>query len=1033
MSILKMIFIFLLKYFPRYDTINEQINKIGGSCMFFKEYHKSLETLHFGTEKPRAYYIPYQDKSAALESKRENSSFFTLLSGDWKFKFFKSFEDLCEDIVAADLCTDGFDDITVPKCWQTYTDRDYDKPLYSNLEYPFPTDPPHVPNENPCGVYFKDVDIKKDNKQFYLNFEGVSSCFYLFVNGSFVGYSQVSHSTSEFNITEKLVDGKNRITVIVVKWCDGSYLEDQDHFRLSGIFRDVYLLARSKNHVEDIEIKTVLNEALTHCDITVCIENSSDAKYELLDRNGDVVTNGCFDGSVSISLDNPFLWNAEQPYLYTLLISCNDEMIPFKIGVKRIEIKDKKFLINGKREILRGVNRHDNDPSTGYYVSPEKMERDIFLIKKANCNTIRTSHYPNDPRFYEMCSEYGIYTVDEADLETHGMGYDTECDWDWPRWSMLSNSPDWKAAYIDRAKLLYERDKNSPCVIMWSLGNESGCGVNHRAMAGYIKERDENAVIHYENSHLEFTGTAKGVPEGEDYSDISDVESRMYAGVEYIDKYLNDPVNKKPFFMCEYVCSMSTGDVYDYFKFADNYENFSGGCIWEFADHAIGVQADDGSVHYCYGGDFGDLPNNGICCIDGLVYPDRSPRPGYYDMKKVYEPFKGSFDSGALSILNRRVFTSLSDLCAEWNVSSNGTILKSGKLASLDIAPWSTAEFKLFDDDFSKHKNCFLTVSFKQNDSTAWAEKGYEVGFLQFELGEFDSDISPDSKSALIADESERYICIKSSGTEACFDKKYGKLISLKKDEKDILSVPVEFDIWRAPCYNGGSKGQWYLERFDRIKQNTYSCVVTERSDEKIVVNTSISLGAHSTAPVIKMLVKWSFRADGSITVECNGKVKEKAPLLPHLGLKLTMPVEFENVSYFGLGEKESYPDRYKPFRFDSYKTTATEMYEHYVRPQECGNRFNTRYAQLTNDNGIGIKFAALNNKPFCFKAIHYTADELINAAHDFELPSADKTILSIDWKVNAISENGSVDVPKFSRNFGQKDIDFGFRIVPVK
>lgn len=1000
--------------------------------MFFKEYHKSLETLHFGTEKPRAYYIPFSSKSSALNGKREASELFTLLSGEWKFKFFKSFEDLTEDIIAADMSLDALDDITVPKCWQTYTDRDYDKPLYSNLEYPFPIDPPHVPNANPCGVYFKDIDLKKESKKYYINFEGVASCFYLFVNGEFVGYSQVSHSTSEFDITEKLVNGKNRICVIVVKWCDGSYLEDQDHFKISGIFRDVYILTRNENHIKDIEIKTQLDESLTHCDISISAENAANAKYELLDADGKCVAAGEFDGEkAAISLDKPHLWNAEQPYLYTLLISGADEVIPFMLGVKRVEIKDKKFLINGKREILRGVNRHDNDPLTGYYLTPEKMERDIFLIKRANCNTIRTSHYPNDPRFYEMCSKYGIYTVDEADLETHGMGYEVEGEWDWPRWSSLSNGADWKEAYIDRARLLYERDKNSPCVIMWSLGNESGCGVNHRAMAGYIRERNADAIIHYENSHLEFTGTAKGVPEGEDYSDISDVESRMYAGVEYIEKYLNNPEYTKPFFMCEYVCSMSTGDVYDYFKFAYDYDNFSGGCIWEFSDHAIGVEQEDGSVHYCYGGDFKDQPNNGICCIDGLVYPDRSPRPGYYDMKKVYEPFKGSFENGVLTLKNFKRFTSLNDLYAEWTVAENGNVIKQGTITSLDVQPESTKSFELFNDDFSGRKNCFLTLSFKQKESTPWAEKGYEVGFLQYELGVFCSELTVASDDSLCIDECDRYIVIKANGTEACFDKKYGKLVSLKKDGTDIITSSAEFDLWRAPCYNGGSKGRWYLERFERIKQMTYTCNVSEKSKDMVVIDVELALGAHSAPPVIKMSAKWSFLKDGTFNLECKGKIRENAPLLPHFGLKLMMPVEFENVSYFGLGEKESYPDRYRPFKFGSYETTATDMYEHYVRPQECGNRFNTRYAEISNGDGIGLKFASLGSEPFCFKALHYTADEMIEAAHDFELPEITKTVLNIDWKVNAISENGSVDIPKFSRNFGQKDIDFGFRIVP--
>ena len=998
--------------------------------MFFKEFHKDLSTFHYGTSEQRAYYIPYSDKASALTGTRENSKYFNLLSGEWKFRFYNSFEDLDKEIVSPALSLDGFDDITVPRCWQTYINRDYDKPLYSNLEYPFPTDPPFVPNENPCGVYFKDFEIAKESKKYYINFEGVSSCFYLFVNGNFVGYSQISHSTSEFDITDVLIDGTNRICVIVVKWCDGSYLEDQDFFRLSGIFRDVYLLTRNPGHLNDISIKALLSDDFESCDIEITADNASSASYELLDINESIIASGTLSKECTINITNPILWNAEQPYLYTLLIYQANEIIPFKLGVKRIEIKDKMLLINGKQEILRGVNRHDNDPFTGYFVSYENMKRDIFLIKKANCNTIRTSHYPNDPRFYELCDQYGLYVVDEADLETHGMGYEVEGEWDWTRWSLLSNLPEWKSAYIDRAKLLYERDKNFPCVIMWSLGNESGVGVNHRTMAQYIRERDKNALIHYENSHKEF----KAIPDGEDFSDISDVESRMYAGVGYIEEYLNDAKNEKPFFMCEYVCSMSTGDVYDYFKFADEYNNFSGGCIWEFSDHAIGVKDENGKVRYYYGGDFKDQPNNGICCIDGLVYPDRKPRPGYFDMKKVYEPFKGSFKNGILTLKNRRRFTSLDDLYAVWKVSSNGDVIDTGNINTLDIAPENEARLKLFDPNkYQDCKNCFLTLSFKQKEATPWASKDYEVGFLQFELGKFSNELPSKSSARIITEENDRFITMRADKTKIVFDKKYGRICELSVDGESLIKDDISFDIWRAPTYNGGSKDRWYLERFERIKQHTYSCDIIQNDENKVVINVSLSLGAHSSPPVIKMTALWSFFCDGTLTVSCSGKVRENAPLLPHLGLKLTMPKEFENVEYFGLGDKESYPDRNKAFKYDLYKTSATEMYEHYIRPQECSNRFGVRYASVENDAGVGIVFSAIDKIPFCFKAIHYDANDLIESKHDFELPETDKTVLNIDWKVNAVSENSELDVPKNSRNLGDKSFDFGFKIVPYQ
>ncbi|MCQ2462554.1 MAG: DUF4981 domain-containing protein, partial [Clostridia bacterium] len=784
-------------------------------------YHKSLAFLHVGTEPHRAYYIPYESEKAALAFRRENSAFFRSLNGEWKFLYNKSFEDLPDGFEEADFGICALDTVTVPRCWQTYVERDYDKPLYSNLRYPFPTDPPHVPEENPCGIYFRDVELSDTDGRFYLNFEGVGSCFYLYVNGCFAGYSQISHSTSEFEITDYIKNGINRFTVAVVKWCDGTYLEDQDFFRLSGIFRDVYILKRTENHVHDVEINTVLNEKLNACEITVNAAESVSGAYSLY-FGGKKILSGSFSSfPLKFTLENPRLWNAEQPDLYTLILENDKEFIPFNFGICKPEIKNGVFLLNGKRIVFAGINRHDSDPDTGYYVSEEKMKKELYMLKKANVNAIRTSHYPNSPLFVELCARLGFYLINEADIETHGMGYDTEKDWDWVRWSLLSSSPDWHDAYVDRAAALFERDKNSPCVMMWSLGNESGAGVNHRAMANYIRSRRSSAIIHYENSHREF----KVIPEGEDFSDISDVESRMYAGVGYIENYLNDKSCTKPFFMCEYVCSMSTGDVYDYFAFADKYDNFCGGCIWEWCDHAVNVPGENGEPRYCYGGDFSDRPNDGICCVDGLVYPDRKPRPGYYDMKKVYEPFTGSLENGVLTLKNRRAFTSLCFLTAEWSISADGETIKSGKADLPEILPGETGEIPLFTESFSEYENCFITVLFKRKADCEWAEKGYEQGFLQFELGKREKKIKS-SPVSLTVQETEKTVAACANGTEIIFDRRYARLISLKKNGNELLLSPVCFDIWKAPNYNGGSRSAWRDEAFDALTQKTYAVSV---------------------------------------------------------------------------------------------------------------------------------------------------------------------------------------------------------------
>ncbi len=985
--------------------------------MFFTQYHKMLDVLHFGTKEPRAYYVPFESKESALTFKRENSKYFSLLNGDWKFKFYNNIADVEATAVAKEFDKSNCDDVKVPCCWQMYTGRGYDEITYANLEYPFSVDPPHLPDENPCGVYFKDIEISDLKDKIYINFEGVSSCFYLYINGEFTGYSQVSHSTSEFDITDKLTLGNNRITVIVVKWCDGSYLEDQDFFRLSGIFRDVYLLKRPTEHIEDIKIETEFSDDFSICNVNIGFTGYSKGNYLFADSEGNTVSSGDFDGEIKFPVHSPILWNAETPYLYTLLIECNGEFIALKIGLKKVEIKGNQFLINGKRELLRGVNRHDANPETGYATSVEDMLNDLYIMKRANINCIRTSHYPNDPRFVEMCSELGFYVVDEADLETHGMGYNTREDWDWTRWSFLSNSPDWKQAYIDRAKLLFERDKNSPCVIMWSLGNESGAGVNHRAMREYIKSRRNTAIVHYENSHKEF----KAVPEGENFSDISDVESRMYAEADYIHDYLRDSKNKKPFYMCEYVSSMTTGDVYKFFELADKYENFAGGCVWEFCDHAVKV---NGKLFTRR--DYEYINSTEPGGAGGVVFADREPHPGYYDLKKCYEPFSGEYNNGKVTVLNKRRFTDLSDTYIAWNVSANGKVILSGETKPLSIAPMEKAEISLFDgEEITNKENCILTLSFKQCDDKPWASKDYEIGFLQFELGEScSSSGNKNSVANVTAEENERYICVCVGETRVKFDKVYGAICSLKKGDKEYLKSNISFEIFRPACYNIGSYKQWMLHRFDAVKQSTYSCELVKNDTQAAIVEIKLSLGSHSRPPVITMTALWQINTDGSIQVKCDVKVKENAPILPHFGIQLELPKEFENVEYFGL-EGESYPDKIKAWKAGLFRTTAKEMFPKYYVTQECGNRENTRWAILSDNEGNALEFSSVSHPIFSFKALPYSAKMLENYKHPFELPEISSTYLNIDYKVNPISECERL-------NFSEKEFQFEFKLIPI-
>lgn len=994
-------------------------------------YHKNTEVLHMGTLPPRAYFIPYESEDSAQTDDREKSAFFTSLCGDWKFCFFNSFEDVDACVFAADYDTRALPEYPVPSCFQLYDNGKYDSPLYSNLMYPFPTDPPHVPDKNPCALYIKEfeADEKMLMRDTVITFEGVSSCFYLYVNGEFVGYSQVSHSTSEFDITGHIVAGRNRVSVLVVKWCDGSYLEDQDFFRLSGIFREVYLLSRGKTRLNDVSIKqeypSGLESAVLEIDCDIC--GTADIHYSLNSPSGETVCSGVSKAArFTLTVPHALLWSDETPYEYILKLCTGDEIIPFAIALREVLICDKTLFINGKKIKLRGINRHDSSAENGYAVTLCEMKRDLLLMKKANCNCIRTSHYPNDPRFLGLAQSLGFYIVDEADLETHGMGYNTEADWDWTRWSYLSDSPEWKNAYVDRAARLYERDKNRGCVIMWSLGNESGCGVNHRYMREYIKSRDEHALVHYENAHLEF----KAVPEGENFSDISDVESRMYPGTGYIEKYLNNSEYTKPFFMCEYVCSMSTGDVYDYWRLADKYDGFCGGCIWEWCDHAVNFPEGDGTPRYYYGGDFGDFPNNGICCIDGLVFPDRTPRPGYYDMKKVYEPFRGEYNSGVLKIKSVRYFTPLSDLCAVWTVSCEGKVLLSGIIEALDIAPQGEQEYHLFEKELDSASDSFLTVSVKQRNDEPWAERGCEAGFLQFELPS-KATLEPKKSFPLVSEDGERYVSIACGDNSYVFDKAYGQLCSVEHSGKKLFAAPSQFSLWHAPTYNGGSAQVWRASHLDHVSQKTYSARVTEGDGEEVIITTDIALGGPSSPPVVKMSAVYTFRSDSSCEIALSGSVRENVTPLPRLGLLFTLKPENEDIRYFGLGETETYPDRFNAARYGEYRLTVTDNFVHYIRPQENSSHYKTRSVSVGKKGGCALSVTGGENGEFSFNASHYSDMLITETKHDFELRAEPFTYLHIDGRFNAISENREQNNSENRRIFDDKKFSFTFRLMP--
>ncbi len=999
--------------------------------MDFAPYHKSLEHLHVGTEAPRAYFVPYQSVAFAEKGLRDSSDRFLNLCGEWDFKFFSSFEDVSEEICAGGLDGVPCDRLTVPKCWQNCTDRDYDRPQYIDQEYPFHFDPPFVADENPCGLYSRHF-ILPEGERFYLNFEGVSSAFYVWVNGTFAGYSQVSHSTSEFDVTEYVRGGDNLLTVLVLKWCDGTYLEDQDFFRLSGIFREVYILARPENNLRDFYIRQNIAEDLSSAELCIDLDRRGEfpVEWELVSPCGKTVASGSESGNcINVKLDSPVLWNDEQPRLYSLRLSACGECIVNMTALKRIEIKSGVVYMNGAKVKLRGINRHDSHPTLGYATPVEHMIRDLKLLKQANVNAIRTSHYPNDPRFTEFCDKYGFMLVDEADLETHGAGFEYRGDayagaWSFERWaSAMSDNPDWEEAYVDRAARLFERDKNRGCVVMWSLGNESSIGRNHRSMRRYIKNRMPDAIIHYENAQREFAHK----PRNEPFDDISDVESRMYASPDYIEKYFDEKLSDKPFYLCEYVDSMSTGHVYENWDLVEKYDGFFGAHIWELTDHAVDI----GGGRYTYGGYYDPVPDNGVSCVDGLVHPDRKPRPGYYDMKRVYQPWSASYENGKVKVTSRRRFVSLGDMEMLWKLECDGRTVAQGK-EPLSVAPGETAEYSLFDES-AAFGNAYLTLSFVTKTETDLVPRGFEAGFEQYKIAAPAAEKISSGAGEPVMLEDEKFVRVISGNTVYSYDKRYGRIFSIVSGGKEMLASPIGLCIWHPRTYNNRQPFWKTHLRFNSAYQKTFSVSTDFTETGALRISAEIGFGAPSAPTLIRGTASWEFTSDGAADFYFTGTVRDVVKFLPKIGLEFKMPAGNEYAEYYGHGPFEAYVDRRRSSRVGRFSAKVSDMYEPYVMPQECSSHYGTVWATVADENGRGLLFAPRGEgSELCFKALHFTNRQLDETAHSWELVPLDETVVSLDYRFHALAPNDRIAAKEPDYYLDEKELSFGFRIKPV-
>lgn len=1005
---------------------------------FDKTLYRSLAVQHVYCEKPRAYFIPYESKDAAANdltlssSGRERSRRFKTLCGEWDFKWLPSVDAITD--LSAEFSSLP-DKIPVPGCWQMQLGRGYDVPQYTNVSYPFPCDPPYLPDDIPCGLYRRTFTLCReqiDGKRTYINFEGVDSCFYLYVNGTFAAYSQVSHGTSEIDLTSLLRVGGNEICLVVVKWCEGSYLEDQDKFRLSGIFREVYLLFRDEEHIRDVFLRPTLSDDCRDGTLRIELDKPDGlaVTYQLLSPDGTVVAEGT---DTVVTIPDVLTWNDEEPRLYTLYLHAGTEWLKFDLGFRRIEVKEKTVLLNGRKFKAKGVNRHDSHPVLGYVTPFDHMVNDLLLMKAHNVNMVRTSHYPNDPRFPALCDLLGVYLCDEADIETHGMSQ-------WGDWGHTTNSDDWTPAYLDRAERLLERDKNYASVIMWSVGNESGLGKNHALMCEYFDTRDGSRLTHSEDESARIADKLTSEdPEvrKQGYCPYVSVQSRMYPSVEEcVNSYALCEEVPTPLYLCEYSHAMGNGpgDLKAYWDAFYAHDSLFGGCVWEFCDHAVAVPLPDGRLKYCYGGDFSEFPHDGNFCVDGLVSPDRRPGSGMKELKAVLLPAEFAATdpaSGRFTLTSHRFFTDIAEsFDLHYFIEDNGKRVASGTL-SVSAQPWETVPFTIEGLPVAYEGAAYITFELRYKHDTPWAKAGDSAGFRQLPLN--------DRPYALPAATETHPLTVTEEGdslTVACgdavygFDLRHGKLCSLIKDGKELLAAPTALTAWRAPTDNDRNiRYSWDYHGYGRLLSSCRGAEVT-RGEDSVSLAFVIALSPLSAPARMLSQVTYTVDATGALTVSVTTEVADKQPTLPRFGMLFPLTEGHEILRYFGYGPGDSYADKRWATRRSLFVTTVTDNYEHALRPQESGNHFGTAMAEVTNYQGKGVRITA--DEAFEFTALHYDEATLTNTAHDCDLLPSELTYLTVCYRQAGIGSHSCGPELDKAYRVCEKNFSYTFTLRPL-
>jgi beta-galactosidase/evolved beta-galactosidase subunit alpha len=966
----------------------------------------------------RAHFVPYRDEATALTYERGNSPAVQSLNGNWKFYFAPTPMHTPEQFFADAFDVSGWDTITVPSSWQM---QGYGRPQYTNVIYPFPVEPPYVPTENPTGCYRREffVPASWSGQQIRLRFEGVDSAFHVWVNGEEAGYSQGSRMTSEFDITSLIHPGSNSLSVRVYQWSDGSYIEDQDMWWLSGIFRDVYLVAAPSISIEDYTVQTDLDASYRDAVLRVnAIVNTGDSQsgdnqqgpyqlsLRLLDAHRQLVPDAEITTEVAItpgtpatvelklSVRNPQKWSAESPTLYHIVLSLRDadgmlhEVLAQRVGFRVIELKDGNVLVNGVPIMFKGVNRHEHHPDFGRAIPLTWMREAVQLMKQHNINAVRTSHYPDDPRFYDLCDEYGLYVIDEADLECHGFDFLPEPE----KWT--SDNPEWEAAYLDRVERLVQRDKNHPCVILWSLGNESFYGRNHATMYQWAKAKDPTRLVHYERDWEAKT---------------ADVYSRMYPSIDEITKFAERPEHDKPLILCEYAHAMGNGPgtLKEYWDTFYRYKALQGGFVWEWMDHGIRRIAEDGSTYFAYGGDFGEQPHDGNFVMDGLLFADQTPSPGLIEYKKVIEPVvveDTDLAAGTLTLTNRYDFISLDHLSLSWNITEDERVYRAGTLVLPHIEAGAQATITIPDlqtATLSPDKDYWLNLSFRQAQDTLWADAGHEIAWAQFSLQT--AAVStvplaslPPVQCQVVAEQLQ----ITGDNFTLAFDLVYGHIAAWSVQGLDLLNAGPSLDFWRAPTDNDAPllAQDWRKAEVNLLRQRVREVSwQLEESGTAVTIQTKMHISPPGLGWSIDSTLTTTVYGNGEVQIEVDGVPQGAVPrTLPRIGLVLTLPEILDRVTWYGRGPGESYNDTKQANRWGVYSGQVDELSTPYERPQENGNRTDVRWVALTDAYGRGL--LATMSPRLDFSAHHYTAGDLEAARHLYEVKPRKEVTLHLDY-----------------------------------